>query len=103
MKAYKNTTTALFLRNAGWKEEYKFHETRKWRMDWALPNHKIAIEIEGGVWVGGRHTSGAGFVKDMEKYNSATVLGWRILRYTPQQFEEGICLADIESIVPEPF
>jgi len=63
--------------------EYKFHETRKWRFDYAFPRFKVAIEVEGGVWTGGRHTRGSGFVKDMEKYNEAAKLGWRILRFTP--------------------
>lgn len=63
--------------------EHKFHPTRKWKFDFAFVHHKIAVEIEGGVWTGGRHTRGSGFVKDMEKYNAATELGWRILRYTP--------------------
>lgn len=63
--------------------EYKFHDKRKWRFDYCFPRHKVAIEIEGGVWTRGRHTRGSGFVKDMEKYNEATRLGWRILRFTP--------------------
>jgi very-short-patch-repair endonuclease len=61
---------------------------RKWRFDYAILDHKIAIEIEGGVWIGGRHTRGSGFVKDMEKYNKAAVIGWRVLRFTPQEIHK---------------
>lgn len=64
--------------------EHRFHPTRKWRFDYAWEDHRIALEVEGGVWVGGRHTSGAGFVKDMEKYNEAACLGWRIIRCQPR-------------------
>ncbi len=64
--------------------ELKFHPTRKWRFDYAIPSHKIAIEVEGGVWSNGRHTRGSGFLKDMEKYNAATLMGWRLFRVTPQ-------------------
>lgn len=64
--------------------EYKFHPSRKWRADYAIPEHKILIEVEGAVWVQGRHTRGSGFVKDMEKYNAATSLGWAILRVQPK-------------------
>jgi very-short-patch-repair endonuclease len=65
--------------------EYKFHETRKWRFDFAVVSARLAIEIEGGVWTGGRHTSPTGFLGDMEKYNEASVRGWRLLRFTPQE------------------
>lgn len=61
---------------------------RKWRFDFAIIEHKIAIEIEGGVWIAGRHNRGSGFIKDMEKYNTAAMLGWRILRFTPQQINQ---------------
>lgn len=63
--------------------EVRFHPDRKWRFDYAWPKQKVALEVEGGVWTGGRHTRGAGFVEDMEKYNAATRLGWRVLRVVP--------------------
>ncbi len=65
--------------------EHRFHSTRRWRFDYAWPDYQVALEVEGGVWVGGRHTSGAGFVKDMEKYNEAACMGWRIIRCQPRQ------------------
>lgn len=65
--------------------EHRFHPTRKWRFDYAWEDHRVALEVEGGVWVGGRHTSGAGFVKDMEKYNEAAAMGWRIIRCQPKE------------------
>lgn len=66
-------------------KEFKFHPVRKWRFDYAIPEHKIALEVEGGVWTGGRHTSSVGFMKDMEKYNTATPMGWRVFRTTPDE------------------
>lgn len=64
-------------------QEYKFHPKRKWRMDYAWLEQKIALEVEGGVWSQGRHTRGSGFIKDMEKYNEAAVMGFRIIRCVP--------------------
>ena len=64
--------------------EYRFTMLRRWRFDWAWPTHRIALEVEGAVWVQGRHTRGSGFVKDMEKYNTAAAMGWRIIRCQPQ-------------------
>ena len=65
--------------------EHRFEPLRRWRFDYAWPEAKIALEVEGGVFIGGRHTSGAGFVKDMAKYNRAAVLGWRVLRVQPKE------------------
>jgi len=65
-----------------YETEYRFHPTRKWRFDYAIPDSRIAIEYEGGVWSRGRHSRGKGYISDCDKYNAATVLGWRVLRYT---------------------
>lgn len=77
--------TALVESNIGAKcvMEYQFHPTRKWRFDYALPQYRIALEVEGGVFSQGRHTRPQGFLGDMEKYNTATLMGWRLLRTTP--------------------
>jgi len=64
--------------------EYEFHPKRKWRFDYALPRERIALEVEGGVWQYGRHNRAAGFLGDMDKYNAAAVLGWRVIRITPK-------------------
>lgn len=65
------------------EKEFQFYAKRKWRFDYAIPEYKIAIEVEGGVWTRGRHTRGAGFMGDMTKYNAAAVFGWRLLRVVP--------------------
>lgn len=62
--------------------EYRFHPSRKWRFDFAFPDHKLAVEIEGNAWHvngGGRHMQDS----DMEKYNAAASLGWRVFRFSP--------------------
>ena len=78
--------------------EYRFHPTRKWRFDYAYPELKIAIEQEGGVWIQGRHNRATGFLKDIEKYNEASLLGWRIIRITPQMITDGSVITIIERI-----
>lgn len=64
-------------------KEYQFHAQRKWRFDYAFVEAKVALEVEGGVHTGGRHIRPKGFLGDMEKYNTAATLGWRLLRTTP--------------------
>jgi len=63
--------------------ELRFHPERNWRFDFAWIEYKIALEVEGGIWIGGGHSRGSGVKKDIEKYNAATLLGWRILRCQP--------------------
>ena len=79
--------------------EFKFCETRRWRFDFAWKEFKLALEIEGMVWRNGRHTRGSGFVKDMEKYNNAAKLGWRIIRATPDNFCKEEILDIIQHII----
>lgn len=75
--------------------EYRFDradtiatKARQWRFDYAYVEQRVALEVEGGVWTGGRHTRGAGFLKDMAKYNRAAILGWRVLRTTPDMLTD---------------
>ena len=72
----------------GYEREYRFAPPRHWRFDFAWPAVKLAVEIEGGVWSRGRHTRGKGFIADCDKYNAATMLGWRVLRFTRQHLED---------------
>ena len=64
--------------------EYQFHQTRRWRFDYAWPLHKFALEVEGGIWTQGRHTRGAGAAADLEKYSEAALHGWRLLYVQPR-------------------
>ena len=66
------------------RDRFRFHPTRRWRLDYAWPDRYAALEVEGGIWTQGRHTRPRGFLKDLEKYNAATALGWSIIRCTPQ-------------------
>jgi very-short-patch-repair endonuclease len=72
--------------------EYRFHPSRKWRADFAIPARKLLIEVEGGSWTEGRHNRGKGFEDDCEKYSVAAALGWRVIRATTGQVESGLAL-----------
>lgn len=82
-----------------WKREFRFHPTRLWRMDYAWPDHRIGVEIEGGIWMkgktgrGGAHSLPTNILRDMEKQNAAHLLGWRVFRFTPGQLKSGEALS----------
>lgn len=87
----QNKTNPLFLKAVQAMKlplpeaEYRFCHDRRWRFDYAFLEAKVAVEQEGGVWTYGAHVRPKHFLADMEKYNKATVMGWRVLRYTPDQ------------------
>ena len=75
--------------------EHQFYPPRKFRFDFAVftvawgYRDNLAVEIDGGIWTGGRHTRGLGFQRDMEKLNLAAIEGWSVLRFTPKQVLSG--------------
>ena len=76
--------------------EFKFHPTRKWRFDFWLPALNLAVEVEGGIYTGGRHTRPGGLNHDAHRYAEALCLGFRVLRVTGAQVESGQALLWIE-------
>ena len=81
--------------------EFRFHAPRKWRMDFCWPDRKIGCEVDGGVWVKGRHTRGAGWLADTEKLNHCALLGYRMLRTTPQDLLSRDFLNLLERVLTE--
>lgn len=81
------------------EQEFRFHPDRKWRFDFAWPDHKVAVEVEGGVFAGGRHNRGSGFVEDTVKYSAAAELGWCVLRYTEKHILNGEAVQQIERVL----
>lgn len=71
------------------EREYRLALDRKWRLDFAWPEQKVALEVEGGIWTQGRHSRGAGMTEDMSKYNRAIVLGWRVFRVAESHIDSG--------------
>lgn len=71
-----------------WPEFY-FSPERLYRLDYAIPDLKIGIEVNGGVWSKGNsgHSSGTGIMRDYEKSNLAQTLGWKILSVVPSQMD----------------
>lgn len=79
--------------------EYRFHPERRWRFDFAWPQRKVALEVEGGTRTGGRHVRGDGFAADCEKYNTAAIMGWRVLRVTGEMVHDGTAINTLEKLL----
>lgn len=81
--------------------EYRFTPNRTWRFDFVIGTPEVgtfAVEVEGGIFSGGRHTRGSGFQRDLEKYNRASAIGWRVLRFSGQDVKSGRALDEIEAL-----
>ena len=73
--------------------ELAWTDDRCWRFDFAWPAPMVALEVEGGQWVRGRHNRPQGFEADCEKYNAAALAGWTVLRVTGAMVRDGRALA----------
>lgn len=70
-------------------KEVRFAPPRRWSFDRAWRFERVALELEGGVWSGGRHVRGKGYESDCEKYSVAAALGWKVIRCTRRMVEDG--------------
>lgn len=87
--------------------EYKFHETRKWKMDFAWPDNwsgicvtipihrPVCLEVQGGIFIQGRHSRGAAMLKEWEKLNEVACMGYRVLYCQPKD----LCTAEMAAII----
>ena len=73
---------------SGIRKRIKERGLQDWRFDFAWPNEKVAVELEGGTWIKGAHTRGNHYRSDCEKYNFAQISGWKVLRFTGDMLEE---------------
>ena len=80
-------------------KEHRFNPPRLWRFDYAWPDLRLAVEIEGGVWVSGRHTRGVGFRNDCIKYATASLLGWTVMRFTSDMVEDGTAIGFLDKLL----
>ena len=88
-----------------WETEYRFSEERKFRLDFAWPAEKVGVELEGGIFSGGRHGRGAGIQGDIEKNNHALLKGWRVLRYSAVDLRDRplVVIEEVKAALGLPF
>lgn len=83
----------------GLRDRLKEAGLKDWRADFALLDAGLLIEIEGGGWTGGRHTSGKGFSDDLRKYDAAARLGFAVYRCDPAMVKTGQAVKTIQTII----
>lgn len=83
------------------EEEYRFLKDRRFRFDFAWPSLMLAVEVQGGIWVKGGHSTGTGITRDAKKANLARMHGWTLLIFTPEMIKSGEALCEIEEAIKE--
>lgn len=81
--------------------EFPFAPPRKYRFDFAWLEERIAVEIEGGTRVNGRHNRHAGFELDCAKYNLAARNGWKVFRFTGPMVCDGRAVNFLKEVFAE--
>ena len=92
------------------EREFRFASPRRWRFDFAWPEQRVALEVEGltrygsnrnGTMKLGRHQSAKGITADMEKYNTAALKGWLVLRVCQEHIRSGEALQWVEELLTQ--
>jgi hypothetical protein len=85
----------------GLRERLAAAGLKDWRFDFCWPDLMFAVEVEGGTWVSGRHSRGAGFEADAIKYGEAMRLGWAVYRCTTGIIKSGQAVELIEALIKQ--
>jgi len=99
MKSHLEETLLYQIRIAGLPtptREFKAVIGRRFRWDFAFEHQKLLVEVQGGIWTKGKHSTGVGITRDAEKLNFATCAGWRCLCVTGDQIKSGQALRWIQ-------
>ena len=83
----------------GIRARLKDADLKDWRFDFAWPSLRVACEVEGGGWVGGRHNSGKGFEGDLRKYDAAMNYGWTVYRCSGAMVKDGVAIQTVKKVL----
>lgn len=84
---------------SGVRKRLKDAGLKDWRMDYAWPDLMLAVEVEGGGFINGRHNRGVGFAEDLRKYSEAMSMGWTLYRCDALLIKSGKALQVIEKLI----
>lgn len=106
IRATRNKLECVFEQHLTWtgmravfEKHVRFHPVRKWELDYLAAPFQLGIEIHGGIFSAGRHTTGTGFTEDRAKMNAAHELGITVLEFTGTMLTDGTAIAQTERVL----
>lgn len=85
----------------GWPALARQHQVmageRRYRLDFAIPSERIAIELDGQRW----HSSPEQVASDRERQAALEALGWHVVRFSGQEVYEDVdrCVARVRDLL----
>lgn len=79
----------------GYTREYQAIKGRKFRFDFAWLDARLLVEVNGGTFTQGGHSTGLGIRRDYEKSNLAQLQGWRVLMFDGKAVKDGTAVETI--------
>ena len=76
----------------GYVREYQAIPGRRYRWDFAWPDKRVLVEINGGTYAHMGHSTGPGIARDYEKSNLAVLAGWKVFAFDRRMVEAGTAL-----------
>lgn len=106
IRAMRHKLEALFEQHLTWmgmravfEKHVRFYPKRRWELDYLAAPLKLGVEIHGGVFSAGRHTTGTGFTMDRAKMNAAAEMGITVLEFTGAMLQDGSAIAQTERVL----
>lgn len=82
------------------KRQYKFHASRKFLADFAWPEFRLIVEINGGTWMTkSGHNTGKGILRDYEKSNAAQLMGYTYLQFTGKELDDLTAVETVKEFI----
>ena len=83
----------------GYIREYQAIPGRKFRFDFAFIRENLLIELNGGTFTRGGHSTGTGIHRDYEKSNLAVKYGYKLLTFDADMVKSGQALEFTEKML----
>ncbi|MBL8474408.1 MAG: DUF559 domain-containing protein [Rhodocyclaceae bacterium] len=77
-----------------WERNHRIDRSRRYEADFAWPDRKIAVEIDGQA-----HCIRTNMARDRRKDQWVRSIGWVLLRYCPEQVADGTAAAEVAELL----